>query len=73
MGDELTLLLLLLFRGTNTLRRDGDVDCTDDVGQVSKCGDGVIDAENGEMCDDGNNDIHDDCVGKWPGHTRHFI
>ena len=32
--------------------------------QVSRCGDGVVDAENGELCDDGNNDIHDDCLGQ---------
>ena len=32
--------------------------------QVSKCGDGLVDAENGEQCDDGNADIHDDCIGQ---------
>lgn len=31
--------------------------------RVSKCGDGLVDVENGEMCDDGNDDIHDDCLG----------
>jgi len=32
--------------------------------QVSRCGDGVVDVENGEQCDDGNTDIHDDCIGR---------
>lgn len=31
--------------------------------RVSRCGDGIVDKENGEVCDDGNNDIHDDCLG----------
>jgi len=37
--------------------------------QVSKCGDGVVDAENGETCDDGNDDIHDDCLGELSART----
>lgn len=28
----------------------------------SRCGDGVVDRESGEQCDDGNDDIHDECV-----------
>ena len=32
--------------------------------QVSRCGDGLVDVENGEQCDDGNSDIHDNCLGR---------
>ena len=29
---------------------------------ISRCGDGILDEANGEKCDDGNNDDHDDCT-----------
>lgn len=31
--------------------------------QVAKCGDGIVDRDTGEQCDDANDDIHDDCLG----------
>lgn len=30
--------------------------------QSSQCGDGVVDKASGEQCDDGNDDVHDECV-----------
>lgn len=31
--------------------------------RVAKCGDGIVDRDVGEYCDDGNDDISDECVG----------
>ena len=33
--------------------------------QVTSCGDGVVDTDVGETCDDGNNDMNDSCVSKY--------
>lgn len=32
----------------------------------SQCGDGVVDKASGEQCDDGNDDVHDECVSCRP-------
>ena len=32
--------------------------------QISKCGDSILDAENDEECDDGNQANDDDCTSK---------
>jgi cysteine-rich repeat protein len=32
--------------------------------QITRCGDGIVDREQGEQCDDGNDDYHDSCIGK---------
>lgn len=33
--------------------------------KTSRCGDGVVDVDSGEQCDDGNDDPTDDCVGGY--------
>lgn len=30
--------------------------------QLTRCGDGIVDRENREQCDDGNDDDNDDCT-----------
>ena len=33
--------------------------------KTSRCGDGMLDVDSGEQCDDGNDDPADDCVGEY--------
>jgi len=37
---------------------------SDGTTQTSWCGDGVVDEDAGEECDDANNDDHDSCTGR---------
>ncbi|MEE2756240.1 MAG: hypothetical protein VYA30_06250 [Myxococcota bacterium] len=37
-------------------------DCTEQPGRTRRCGDGVVDAQDGETCDDQNQNSNDDCT-----------